>query len=91
MKHEINECKSGLDITIDDMKNKRNELLKAFQECQEGKCSCPTEEYKNLESLEIEETTENITLHLKYKEGTKININEINKCLEHTERKVTNK
>ena len=91
MKHEINESKNGLDITVNDIKNQKTELLKAFQECQEGKCSCPTEEYKNLESLEIEETDEHITLHLKSKEGTKFNKNEINKCLEHTERKVKNK
>lgn len=91
MKHEIKECKNGLDITVDDIKNKKNELLNAFQECKEGRCSCPTEEYKNLESLEIEETKEYIMLHLKSKEGREINKNEINKCLEHTERKITNK
>lgn len=62
--------------------DKKEKLLQAFQECQEGRCSCPTEEYKKLESLEIKHNDESIELHLKSKHGTKINKAEINKCLD---------
>ena len=88
MKYKIDEHKSGLDISINDVKDKKKELLEAFQECKEGRCSCPTEEYRKLVSLQIEDDGEDISLHLKAKEGTKIDKNEINKCIEYTEQRI---
>lgn len=89
MKHKITESENGLDITVNDIKNNKDKLIQAFQECQNGTCSCPTDEYKNLESLNIEEKNGNITLHLDSKEGTTFNQDEINKCLEYTKNKVS--
>jgi len=84
MKYNINENDSGLAIHIDGVKGKKEELLQAFQECQEGRCSCPTDEYKKLDSLKIEHGEETIDLHLTAKAGTKIDKSEINKCLDYT-------
>ena len=91
MKHKIKETESGLDISINIKDEKKKELLEAFQECQEGRCSCPTEEYKNLESLEIKHNDDNIELHLQSKDGTKLDKTEIDKCLEYTENQVRQK
>ena len=91
MKHKINETESGLDISIEVKEGKKKELLEAFQECQEGRCSCPTEEYKNLESLEIKNNDGNIELHLKSKDGSTLDKTEINKCIEYTEQRVNQK
>ena len=91
MVHNINETDSGLDISINVKEDKKKELLEAFQECQEGRCSCPTEEYKKLESLEIKNNDGNIELHLKSKDGSKLDKTEINKCLEYTEKRVNQK
>ncbi len=88
MKYKIDENESSIDISINDVKDKKEKLLEAFQECQEGRCSCPTEEYKKLDSLEIDDDDGNINLHLKSKDGSKINIEEINKCMEHTKNQI---
>ena len=88
MKYKIDEHKNGLDISINDVKDKKNKLLEVFQECKEGRCSCPTEEYKKLDSLNIEDNDESINLHLKSKDGTKIDKDEINKCLEYTKKRI---
>lgn len=88
MKYKIEENKNSLDISVDDMNDKKEELLEAFQECQQGRCSCPTAEYKKLDSLEIDSNEKGIQLHLKSKDGTKIDKGEINKCLEHTAKKI---
>lgn len=84
MKYEIKENENSLDINIDNIKGKKEKLLQAFQQCQVGSCSCPTEEYKNLDSLEIEDNDGTIQLHLKAKQGQKFNAEEINQCLEYT-------
>ena len=88
MKYKIEEKEHGLDISVDAVKEKKEELLQAFQGCQQGRCSCPTEEYKKLDSLEIEHDDETIQLRLKSKRGTKINKAEIDRCLEYTAKRV---
>ena len=88
MKYSIDEKVDGLAISVDDVIDKKEKLLQAFQECQQGRCSCPTEEYKKLDSLEIEHNDESIELRLKAKRGTKINKAEINKCLVYTAERV---
>ena len=88
MKYKIDQNDAGVAIRIDDVKGKKEKLLQAFQECQEGRCSCPTEEYKKLDSLKIEHGDESIELHLTAKQGTKIDTAEINKCLDYTAERV---
>lgn len=88
MKYKIDEKESGIGISVTDVKDRENELLEAFRECQEGRCSCPTEEYKKLDSLEIEQNEEGIRLHLKSRRGEKINKSEIEKCLDYTGERV---
>lgn len=88
MKYTIDEKDNGLDISVNDLKEQKQKLLEAFQECQEGRCSCPTEEYKKLDALEIENSDDQIQLHLKSRQGQKIDKNEIDKCLQYTSQRV---
>jgi len=60
-------------------------LLAAFKECQEGRCSCPTQVYEKVESLIVEQFPAGIMLSVKAKQGQSIDVGEIEKCLEHTE------
>lgn len=84
MKYSIDENEDGLAISIDNEKDKKEMLLQAFRECQEGRCSCPTEAYRKLASLEIDHNDETIEIRLKPKQGEKISKEEIGKCLEYT-------
>ena len=88
MKYKIDKNEEGIEISVDDVKSKKDTLLKAFQECQEGRCSCPTEEYKKLESMQIEHRENSIQLRLKSKQGVKLDESEINKCLAYTKERV---
>jgi len=88
MKYKIDEKEDGLEVNVDDVKSKKEKLLEAFQECQEGRCSCPTEEYKKLDSMHIEQTEDSIQLRLKNKPGVKLDASEINRCLEYTKERV---
>jgi len=90
MKYTVDENTNGIDISVEDLKNKKEKLLEAFKECQEGRCSCPTKEYKKMESLVVDNDDEKIELHLKSKQGTKIDKSEIEKCLEYTSKRVEN-
>ena len=89
MEKEIKADADGLNIEITEIQGKEKQLLEAFQECQEGHCSCPTNEYSKLESLEIEQTGGKLNLRLSAKEGEVFDSAEIGKCLDYTEKKVT--
>lgn len=94
MKSEIIKNKNGIDINITDVNDQNGEkdkLLEAFQECSEGRCTCPTQEYEKVESLNITRTDKVIQLSIKSKENTVINTDEIEKCLEYTRDKVSKK
>ena len=88
MKYKIDENDEGIEVSVDDVKSKKDALLKSFQECQEGRCTCPTEEYKKLESMQIEQIEDGIQLRLKSKQGVKLDKLEINRCLDYIKERV---
>jgi len=88
MKYEVNTSESDLIINIEIPDKHKEKLLEEFSNCQQGKCSCPTEEYKKLESLTVETFEQKISLTLKPKANQNFNINEISKCLNYTSNKV---
>lgn len=90
MKYNIRESEAGIDIDVIDVGDKQQELLTAFQACQSGQCSCPTDEYEKLDAFAIteDEGGENIHLHLSAKPGMHIESAEIDRCLSYTVQQV---
>ena len=88
VKHIVKTDSDGLTIEISEIAEKKGQLLSEFQACREGRCSCPTDEYMKLESLEITARTGMISLKLKSKTGQVFDSSEIEKCLDHTESKL---
>ena len=82
-------CESdGLTIEVSEFSDQKEQLLAEFQACQEGRCSCPTNEYEKIDSLEIAARTGKISLHLKAKTGQVFDSSEIEKCLDHAQSKL---
>lgn len=84
MKHRIKEQETNVDIEIEDLEGKQKKLLEAFQECKEGRCTCPTREYEKLDSLYVESGEDKIRLRLKPKPGKLFDRSELDKCMQHT-------
>ena len=84
MKYKIKPREDGLIIEVREAEGQQAELLKAFQACQAGRCTCPTQEYEKLADLEIEKQADAIQLQLTAKDGQTFNQAEIDKCLQHT-------
>ena len=91
MKSKITKNKDGIDINITELSGEKDKLLEAFQECSEGRCTCPTQEYEKVETLTIAGTDKIIQLSIKSKENTVIDTKEIEKCLAYTRDKVSKK
>lgn len=83
MKHEIREKNTSINIKISEIDNNKEILIQNLKECQEGTCSCPTNEYEKLTKMEIIVGDDDINIELEPKQGEKIKFEEIEKCLDH--------
>ena len=72
MKSKITSNKNGIDINITELEGKKEELLEAFQECSEGRCSCPTQEYQKVETMNVIDTEGTIQISIKSKTDEEI-------------------
>ncbi len=88
MEAKIKTTDDGIQIDVTDLEGKKDQLLEAFQECSEGRCTCPTQEYQKVASLNVTGSDDTIQLSILAKPGEQIDTAEIEKCLEHTEKRV---
>ncbi len=88
MKMKIVSNKDCVEIQVGEVGSRTDELMAAFKECQQGTCSCPTQEYEKVESMSIAQSKEGVSLTVTAKAGQQIDMAEIEKCLEHTKKRV---
>ena len=89
MESKIKKNEKGVETDITNVEGKKEELMEAFHECSEGRCTCPTEEYEKMETLDISGTEDAIQLSIKAKDGNEIDTQEIEKCLEYTKKRIS--
>ncbi len=89
MEATIKPTDQGIKIDVTELEGKKEQLLEAFQECSEGRCTCPTDEYKKVEALDITESGDAIQLSITAKPDEQIDTAEIEKCLEYTKKRVS--
>ena len=73
-------------VNIYNVADKKELILQNLNDCKEGRCSCPTNEYAKLNKLDIQinEELNEIVLDLEPKMDQKIALSEIKKCLDYT-------
>ena len=83
-KYEITSSPAALEIRLTGVAGQQEALLEAFGECQQGQCSCPTDEYEKLERMEVDPTADAILIRLEAKPGEHLDNAEIARCLDYT-------
>ena len=65
-KYELHEDAATVAIEVsgvgDDLEEQK--LLEAFDDCRSGRCSCPTDQYDKLASMDVDRADDSITLRL---------------------------
>ena len=83
MKSSIRKSPNGtMDIKVDAQPEQKAELLNGFQKCQNGQCGCPTDEYKNIENINVQDDGDTIHITLQAKADVDIDQAEVEKCLD---------
>ncbi len=72
MKSNITKHGSGLDISVEHVGDRQQALVDAFQECQEGRCSCETSEYEKLASIDVQSADDGVRIQLRPRSGASI-------------------
>ena len=83
-RYRIQEEASAVSIELTEVGGHQEQLLEAFGECQAGRCSCPTDEYQKLASMDVENHQDAIRIRLTTKPGEKLDAAEISACLDYT-------
>lgn len=84
MRHEITEHGNEIEMRVTDTKGRGPGLLAAMQECQDGRCGCPTDQYERLEGMDIQTGDEGVTVTLRPRPGERLDVDELEACLEYT-------
>ena len=75
---------ASIAIEITGVEGRQDALLEAFGECQQGRCSCPTNEYEKVEAMEVRSTEDRIAIRLGAKPGMSFETAQIEACLDYT-------
>lgn len=89
MEAQIKTTETGIEIDVTDLEGKKDQLLEAFQECSEGRCTCPTDEYHKLAALQVIDSGDTIQLSLMVKPDERLDATEIERCLDYTKKRVS--
>ncbi len=84
MKSQITKQASGLSISVEQVGDSQQALLDAFQECEEGRCSCKTSEYEKLDSIDVRSVGDGIQIRLEPRSGETIDESVVRGCLDYT-------
>lgn len=83
-RYRIDKSPTAVAIQLTEVGGKQQQLLDVFQECAEGRCSCPTTEYEKVASMHVEGDEDRIDINLEPKPGTSLSVSQIANCLAHT-------
>ncbi len=83
-KYAIKADGPSVDIELTGVAGHQDQLLGAFGECQEGRCSCPTNEYEKVAAMDMQPGEDRIAIKLQAKPGTTFDTDEIAACLDYT-------
>ncbi len=87
--YQINPDESGLRIAVTGIEGRQAVFLESVQACKEGRCSCPSQEYEKLASIDADATSDGVRIALRAKDGEALDAASIASCIDHTLRQLS--
>ena len=91
MKSRITPTATGVDIDVTEVGEHAEAVLAAFNQCQQGKCSCPTTTYEQVADVQVTPVADGVSLTVTARPGETLDVGDIERCLAHTEAEITRK
>lgn len=85
MKARMNSNAKGVAIDITELDVDRDRLLGALDECRQGRCGCPTDQYDKVERVEFDASAAGgLRINIDARDGETLDTAELEKCLAWT-------
>jgi len=84
MRYNIAQDGEAVEIHVQDAGERGPQVLASLQECQEGRCSCPTDQYDRLASIEVGGGDGELTVHLTPRPGEHLDPDALRACMDYT-------
>lgn len=85
MRYDISEQSGEVHIAIE-TEGHTSEVLSSIRACQQGDCSCPTDQYDRLERIDVAAGEDTVQVRLRPREGERLDTDELRTCLDWTSR-----
>jgi hypothetical protein len=84
MRYAITEHDGDVEIRVHQTGEHTPQVLASLQDCQHGRCGCPTDQYDRLEEMTIHTGPDELTIRLHPRQGQRFDTDELQSCLDHT-------
>ena len=84
MRYEISERAEDVEIQVHETGEHASQLLASLQDCQEGRCTCPTDQYDRLEEMTVQTGVDELTIRLRPNTGQRFDTDQLQHCLQYT-------
>ena len=84
MRYSITGRGEDVEIRLRETGDRTPRLLASLQECREGRCGCPTDQYDRLADMTIEADAGEVTIRLRPRDGESLDANQLQDCLDYT-------
>ena len=84
MRYSITGRGHDVEIRLRETGDRAPQLLASLQECREGSCGCPTDQYDRLADMAIEVDADEVALRLRPRDGERLDVGKLQACLDYT-------
>jgi hypothetical protein len=84
MRYQITAHGDDVDIKVTGTAGRAEQLLASLQQCQQGLCACPTDQYDRLADMDVRTDDHAVTVRLTPRTGEYLDVDELRACLDYT-------
>lgn len=84
VRYEITEHEPEVEVHIHQTGERTPQLMASLQDCQQGRCGCPTDQYDRLEDMTIHTDLDQLTIRLRPRTGQHLDTEQLQNCLDYT-------
>lgn len=84
MRYEISEDHDEVVMTVTDVGVGAARLMESLQECQQGQCACPTDQYDRLDAIDVQAGDDDFTVRLRPRTGEVLDVQALHACMDYT-------
>jgi hypothetical protein len=84
MRYDITERSDEVEIRVREIGDGTPQVHALLQDCQQGRCRCPTDQYDRLAGIDVEIGDDEVGLKLHPRAGQQLDVNALQACLHYT-------